>query len=222
MASQDNTVTAVPPEPRPAVATEETSAHEPPSAPEKATTEPHLAPESSQQATSSTSATEKATEETINSAGNASLEAPHDETRAASSSTATTAMDTTNNALASDMTNDGSKEVDEEGPSLVITLLLITGARHPFKIDSRYLRKRAVTVENNDPFNMSVYTLKELIWREWRSGKFFAFFTYVSLLSLTRNRQTGNYDHHRQVQFVGSPLENYWTTSLPFQVCILL
>ncbi|KAG0157741.1 hypothetical protein PDIDSM_4926 [Penicillium digitatum] len=69
--------------------------------------------------------------------------------------------------------DDGSrKEVEEEadaGPSLVITLLLTTGSRHPFTIDGNYLRKRSVNVENFDPFLMSVYTLKELIWREWRS-----------------------------------------------------
>ncbi|OQE31363.1 hypothetical protein PENSTE_c001G10043 [Penicillium steckii] len=63
------------------------------------------------------------------------------------------------------------KEVEEEdaGPSLVITLLLTTGSRYPFTIDGKYLRKQSVNVENHDPFAMSVYTLKELIWREWRS-----------------------------------------------------
>ncbi|KAF9252399.1 hypothetical protein DTO013E5_1167 [Penicillium roqueforti] len=67
--------------------------------------------------------------------------------------------------------DDGSgKEVEEDdaGPALVITLLLTTGSRHPFTIDGNYLRKRSVNVENFDPFLMSVYTLKELIWREWR------------------------------------------------------
>lgn len=67
-----------------------------------------------------------------------------------------------------------SKDEDEEddsGPSLMITLLLTSGSRHPFKIDGKYLRKQSIKVENNDPFNMSVYTLKELIWREWRPGK---------------------------------------------------
>ncbi|KAJ5855607.1 uncharacterized protein N7529_009551 [Penicillium soppii] len=63
--------------------------------------------------------------------------------------------------------SDEGKELD--GPSLVITLLLTTGSRHPFTIDGKYLKKRSVAVENNDPFLMSVYTLKELIWREWRS-----------------------------------------------------
>ena len=69
--------------------------------------------------------------------------------------------------------DDGSgKEVEEDGgPALVITLLLTTGSRHPFTIDGNYLRKRSVNVENFDPFLMSVYTLKELIWREWRPGK---------------------------------------------------
>ncbi|QKX59217.1 uncharacterized protein TRUGW13939_06349 [Talaromyces rugulosus] len=62
-----------------------------------------------------------------------------------------------------------AKEDSAVGPELVITLLLTTGARHPFKIDAKYLRGRSVNVENDDPFNMSVYTLKELIWREWRS-----------------------------------------------------
>ncbi|KAL4894770.1 ubiquitin-related domain-containing protein [Aspergillus ambiguus] len=61
-----------------------------------------------------------------------------------------------------------AKEEEDPGPSLVITLLLITGSRHPFKIDGKYLRKRSVKVDNDDPFAMSVYTLKELIWREWR------------------------------------------------------
>lgn len=56
------------------------------------------------------------------------------------------------------------------GPQVVITLLLTSGARHPYKIDEKYLRKRNVTVENMDPFNISVYTLKELIWRDWREG----------------------------------------------------
>lgn len=63
------------------------------------------------------------------------------------------------------------QEEEDSGPSLVITLLLTSGSRHPFKIDGKYLRKQSVNVENNDPFSMSVYTLKELIWREWRSGK---------------------------------------------------
>ena len=59
-----------------------------------------------------------------------------------------------------------------EGPVLFITLLLAsTGARHPYKLDGKYLRKRSVEVDGNNPINMSLYKLKELILRDWRSGK---------------------------------------------------
>ncbi|KAI9821676.1 MAG: hypothetical protein M1827_002257 [Pycnora praestabilis] len=61
------------------------------------------------------------------------------------------------------------KEPESSGPVVFITLLLsTTGARHPYKIDEKYLKKRNVNVVGNNPFNVSVYTLKELIWREWR------------------------------------------------------
>lgn len=63
----------------------------------------------------------------------------------------------------------------EAGSSIVnITLLLTTGARHPYKIDDKYLTKRNVNVPGvteggkKDPYSISVYTLKELILREWR------------------------------------------------------
>ncbi|KAI9781606.1 MAG: hypothetical protein M1839_005821 [Geoglossum umbratile] len=61
-----------------------------------------------------------------------------------------------------------TKELKPTLPSIQITLLLITGARHPYKIDERYLRKRDVNFADNDPFTISVYTLKELIWKDWR------------------------------------------------------
>lgn len=54
------------------------------------------------------------------------------------------------------------------GPVLVIMLLLTSGARHPYKIEKKYLQKRHVEVENMDPYNITVYQLKELIWRDWR------------------------------------------------------
>lgn len=59
-------------------------------------------------------------------------------------------------------------EAIESGPKLMITLLLLTGARHPFHLDAKYLAKRNVQVQDNDPFNLSVYKVKELILREWR------------------------------------------------------
>lgn len=59
-----------------------------------------------------------------------------------------------------------------EGPVLFITLLLAsTGARHPYKLDGKYLKKRSVDVEGDNPINMSLYKLKELILRDWRNGK---------------------------------------------------
>jgi len=61
-----------------------------------------------------------------------------------------------------------AKDVEVTGPVLVVTLLLTSGARHPFRLDAKYLAKRNVEVADADPFNLSVYKLKELILREWR------------------------------------------------------
>jgi hypothetical protein len=69
-------------------------------------------------------------------------------------------------------TEDSTPKPDfEAGPTVLITLLLTTGKRHPYKIDAKYLRKRNVTVEDNDPWNLPVQTLKELILRDWREGE---------------------------------------------------
>ncbi|KAK4180895.1 ubiquitin-related domain-containing protein [Triangularia setosa] len=65
--------------------------------------------------------------------------------------------------------------VSPSSPVCTITLLLPTGARHPYKIDEKYLSKRGVDIPEyledggvKDPFSISVYKLKELILREWR------------------------------------------------------
>lgn len=63
------------------------------------------------------------------------------------------------------------KESEIVGPVLMITLLLINGVRHFYKFDEKYLKKRNLNVEGNNPINMSTYTLKELIWKEWREGR---------------------------------------------------
>ena len=56
-------------------------------------------------------------------------------------------------------------------PHLIITLLIhATETRHPYTINESYLTRRNVNVPQNNPVNMSVYTLKELIWRDWRQG----------------------------------------------------
>ena len=63
----------------------------------------------------------------------------------------------------------------DRGPVLSITLMLITGARHPYKIDEKYLRSRNVpsigeeSTANFDPREISGYKLKELIWTDWRT-----------------------------------------------------
>lgn len=60
-------------------------------------------------------------------------------------------------------------------PVCNITLLLTTGSRHPYKLDAKYLTRRNVVVPETteaghpDPFSISIYTLKELILREWRN-----------------------------------------------------
>ena len=79
---------------------------------------------------------------------------------------------------------------NSNGPTVVIMLLLTTGARHPYKIDEKYLKKRNVTVEEMDPYNISVYTLKELIWRDWREGTFWRVYTH-SLSSFQSSSRLG-------------------------------
>lgn len=81
-----------------------------------------------------------------------------------------------------------SQSSDAVGFSLLITLLLINGARHPFKIDEKYLKKRSVNADGGNPVNLSVYTLKELIWREWRDGKFGAAHSGFQIPFNTRSR----------------------------------
>ena len=56
----------------------------------------------------------------------------------------------------------------DPGKILLISLLLLNGNRHPYKIDKKYLARRNVHAEDDNPLNLTVYTLKELIWRDWR------------------------------------------------------
>lgn len=59
------------------------------------------------------------------------------------------------------------------GSQLSISLMLTTGARHPYKIDEKYLRNRKIEARDAsgafDPKAISGYQLKELIWTDWRS-----------------------------------------------------
>lgn len=69
---------------------------------------------------------------------------------------------------------DASAEASTSGLAVDIMLLLTTGARHPFRIDDKYLARRNVSTTGTtpdgkvDPFTITVYTLKELILRDWR------------------------------------------------------
>jgi hypothetical protein len=62
---------------------------------------------------------------------------------------------------------------DPSTPTLRITLMLTTGARHAYTISQKYLSSRKVTAldasGNFDPREMSGYKLKELIWTDWRA-----------------------------------------------------
>jgi hypothetical protein len=60
-------------------------------------------------------------------------------------------------------------------PGLQVTLLLSQqGTKFTYKIDSRYLERRGVVLEGTDeegrkdPLSVSIYTVKELLLREWR------------------------------------------------------
>jgi hypothetical protein len=62
---------------------------------------------------------------------------------------------------------------DPSTPTLRITLMLTTGARHAYTISQKYLASRKVSAldasGNFDPREMSGYKLKELIWTDWRA-----------------------------------------------------
>lgn len=68
----------------------------------------------------------------------------------------------------------GSTAKDGELTVDIMLVLVSNGNRHPFRIDEKYLTKRNVTITGTtedgkmDPSSITVYTLKELILREWR------------------------------------------------------
>lgn len=76
---------------------------------------------------------------------------------------------------AQDHINSGATAEPGAPPVCNITLLLTTGSRHPYRIDAKYLSRRNVTMSDEtehghpDPCSISIYTLKELILRDWRS-----------------------------------------------------
>ncbi len=102
-------------------------------------------------------------------AGVQTLPAEHEERN--SDFTYTEAAASAAAAAASSSSGPTPREHGGSGSTLQITLLLTSGARHGYRIDEGYLQRRNIQAPGNDPFSISVYTLKELILREWRDGE---------------------------------------------------
>jgi hypothetical protein len=59
--------------------------------------------------------------------------------------------------------------------TLTITVLVQSGARHRFVVDPGFLERHLVKSDTGkeilrDPFDMSVWQLKECIWKDWKEG----------------------------------------------------
>ncbi|KAI5805129.1 hypothetical protein EDC01DRAFT_598979, partial [Geopyxis carbonaria] len=57
--------------------------------------------------------------------------------------------------------------------SLTITVLVQSGAKHQFTLDREYLERHQVKSTSGkdnltDPFTMTVWQLKECVWKDWR------------------------------------------------------
>jgi hypothetical protein len=80
-----------------------------------------------------------------------------------------------------------SKKKDGESPNPVVRVVLLqvsSGKRSPqTNITRSYMRKRQVSALADDPFNLSVLTLKEMIWKEWPVGMSWDCFVLLSTLT---------------------------------------
>ena len=95
--------------------------------------------------------------------------------------TTTVSQTTSDIASQEEKPNVSTEPATISGPQVIITLLIpSTDSRHKFVIEKKYLEKRNVSIADNNPVNMGVYTLKELIWRDWREGTAITF-THCSL-----------------------------------------
>ena len=66
--------------------------------------------------------------------------------------------------------SDPTTTTDTTDPVLMITLLMTTGGKFSIRINKNYLRKHTIDTQDDDPYNLSIHTLKELIHRDWREG----------------------------------------------------
>ncbi|KAF3100113.1 hypothetical protein TWF706_006225 [Orbilia oligospora] len=65
---------------------------------------------------------------------------------------------------------DSSTSEEDPSPGIVITLLILSGARSTFTLNPGYIKRH--NVPHEDAMMMTVYNLKECIWRDWKEGKF--------------------------------------------------
>jgi hypothetical protein len=98
---------------------------------------------------------------------------PSGDTAAAASSTTTGAASTSTDmppTLGATPADGTAAAPDNQ--TLRIKIMNATGNpshnQYIFTITPPYLRKRGVEVETNDPFNLTIAQVKELIWRDWR------------------------------------------------------
>ncbi|KAF3936036.1 hypothetical protein ABW20_dc0100144 [Dactylellina cionopaga] len=55
---------------------------------------------------------------------------------------------------------------EDTGPGIVITLLILSGARSTFTLNPGYMKRH--NVSHADAMQMTVYNLKECVWRDWK------------------------------------------------------
>ncbi|KAF3179676.1 hypothetical protein TWF106_002849 [Orbilia oligospora] len=61
---------------------------------------------------------------------------------------------------------DSSTSEEDPSPGIVITLLILSGARSTFTLNPGYIKRH--NVPHEDAMMMTVYNLKECIWRDWK------------------------------------------------------
>lgn len=109
---------------------------------------------------------------------------------------------------------DAEPSAQASGAVVQFTLLLAsTGTRHPFQLNERYLAKRNVSALDSegkfDPASISIYSLKELILKDWRDGKRHQAMGHHKTTRLTHAVQIGKKSLRPRRRFDSSSLVNY-------------
>jgi hypothetical protein len=83
----------------------------------------------------------------------------------------TTQLDDSNNIETTSPTINTTTTPPTSPPVVVrISLLLTTGIRHAMTLTKGSLKKKGFLPEDNDPYSLTVYQLKQMIFNEWRAG----------------------------------------------------